>query len=407
MTRRLPAPSRPVGAATGGLSQCCRLLNAAALPSCAALLVLALTGCRRSTSGIPGHVPASMLAGSTRPSARITIRARTRLSPELDTLDQELHRDTITAEVGARESPLDEVFGEVRGASVDRAGTVYVLDSRASEVRVFDRAGRYVGKIGGPGREPGQFVGAQSLAVDVRGSVYVGDLTRRVQVFEADESGLRYSRTLHVAVAPLSMCFIGRHLYVHGAGPHDDYLIHAYDRLGRHIRSFGRAYKLSTSLVNSVLSRGRIACDEIHGLVVYAAASFFGEVQAYDETGKLIWLTAIDGFRPMTLSVERDGFMIAVPATGYHFVRSLVHVPNDGLVYQVGFGTPDSRRLSQPYEHLETYLLQSSSGKGGYAGDSLPQIAAADGSYFVELREVPFWRLRAHSRLWQRGRSGR
>ena len=76
-------------------------------------------------------------------------------------------------------------------------GRLFVLDSAASQVFVFDSAGRYLTRFGGRGDEPGQFDLGQgvrniqgdldfsgSIAVDGEGYVYVADeLNARVQIF--------------------------------------------------------------------------------------------------------------------------------------------------------------------------------------------------------------------------------
>jgi sugar lactone lactonase YvrE len=66
-------------------------------------------------------------------------------------------------------------------------GTVYVSDHVRGDVQHFDAAGRFLGKIGGPGSGPGQFGGAAAVAVAPDGTVYVVDLGNlRVQAFDKD-----------------------------------------------------------------------------------------------------------------------------------------------------------------------------------------------------------------------------
>lgn len=58
--------------------------------------------------------------------------------------------------IGAMEGQGPEVFGRVHDLEVDGYGRIYVLDSQASEIRVFDDAGQHVRTIGGPGGGPGE-----------------------------------------------------------------------------------------------------------------------------------------------------------------------------------------------------------------------------------------------------------
>lgn len=69
--------------------------------------------------------------------------------------------------------------------TVDGAGNFYVLGSFASQVFKFDRTGKFVDAIGGPGNEPGQFSAVDAIAVDPQGRIYVSD-NKGIQVFTAD-----------------------------------------------------------------------------------------------------------------------------------------------------------------------------------------------------------------------------
>lgn len=67
--------------------------------------------------------------------------------------------------------------------AVDHNGYCYILDN--SEVKKFDRLGRFVLSWGGRGQGIGQFWNAVSVAVDGRGHVYVADSSDgRIQEFD-------------------------------------------------------------------------------------------------------------------------------------------------------------------------------------------------------------------------------
>ena len=84
------------------------------------------------------------------------------------------------------ERPSSVVFDGQRGR-------LYVGDSRAHVVHVFDEGGRKVGQFGGLGAAPGQFNAPTHLALTRDGSVVVTDaLNFRVEVFDAD-GRYRYS----------------------------------------------------------------------------------------------------------------------------------------------------------------------------------------------------------------------
>ncbi len=73
------------------------------------------------------------------------------------------------------------------GLAVDRAsGRVYVADTRAHDIKVFDAAGALVDTLGAPGTRPGEFNGPTHVAFR-DGLLYVADtLNARVQVLTPD-----------------------------------------------------------------------------------------------------------------------------------------------------------------------------------------------------------------------------
>jgi hypothetical protein len=77
-----------------------------------------------------------------------------------------------------------DTFGFISALGVDAAGRIHVLDYIAQEVRVFDAYGRFEHRLGGKGRGPGEFVGADRLFVTPSGEVLVIDgRTARYSVF--------------------------------------------------------------------------------------------------------------------------------------------------------------------------------------------------------------------------------
>jgi len=59
--------------------------------------------------------------------------------------------------IGAVEGTGPETFGDIQLLAVDPAGRIYVFESQAQELRVFDASGAYVRTIGRKGGGPGEF----------------------------------------------------------------------------------------------------------------------------------------------------------------------------------------------------------------------------------------------------------
>jgi DNA-binding beta-propeller fold protein YncE len=98
--------------------------------------------------------------------------------------------------LGAEGEPLgsfgDGALGRPTGLARDaRTGEVYVVDTQAHDIKVFDDAGRLLRRIGGRGSAPGRFNGPTHLAL-AAGRLYVADtLNARVQVLTPEGEPLQ------------------------------------------------------------------------------------------------------------------------------------------------------------------------------------------------------------------------
>lgn len=79
------------------------------------------------------------------------------------------------------------------GLAVDaETGRIFVADTAAHAVLVFDAEGRMLERIGGRGVEPGRFNFPTNVALDSEGNLYVSDsLNFRVQVFDRELGPVR------------------------------------------------------------------------------------------------------------------------------------------------------------------------------------------------------------------------
>ena len=107
-----------------------------------------------------------------------------------------------------------ELFGSVGTARLHPNGSLWIEDSQAREIRVFDPgSGAHLFTIGGRGDGPGEFRRSAFLGFDGEGSAYAYDFEhRRLSVFS--ESG----EFLHSHLMPSSLGFSPRPLHVTPAG---------------------------------------------------------------------------------------------------------------------------------------------------------------------------------------------
>jgi hypothetical protein len=95
--------------------------------------------------------------------------------------------------LGGPEAQGDYAFGQVRTFVVDDAGSIYVLDSQASHVKVFDASGKYVRTIGRQGQGPGELESPMTLSLNRTSSeLAVHQASRRMSYFKTDGTFLRH-----------------------------------------------------------------------------------------------------------------------------------------------------------------------------------------------------------------------
>lgn len=77
--------------------------------------------------------------------------------------------------IGSAEAEGPELFGAITGLEVDGEGRIYVLESQAKEVRVFDARGAHVRTFGRKGGGPGEFEQPAGLMWDPQGRLWIVD----------------------------------------------------------------------------------------------------------------------------------------------------------------------------------------------------------------------------------------
>jgi hypothetical protein len=87
--------------------------------------------------------------------------------------------------IGTLEGTGPNVFGRILTMAVDPAGRMWVFESQAQELRVFDAAGEHVRTIGRQGGGPGEFAQAVRVEQGPNGHMWVMDpQNNRISVFD-------------------------------------------------------------------------------------------------------------------------------------------------------------------------------------------------------------------------------
>lgn len=80
-----------------------------------------------------------------------------------------------TLRIGNATGGGPDAFGNVISLTLDALDRLWIVDSQANEVRVFDRDGRFVRTIGGRGEGPAEFIGARGVSHGPNGEIWVED----------------------------------------------------------------------------------------------------------------------------------------------------------------------------------------------------------------------------------------
>jgi DNA-binding beta-propeller fold protein YncE len=94
----------------------------------------------------------------------------------------------LLRQIGGEHGMEPSQFGFLTDAVQDSAGNYYVSEyGEFDRIQKFSRDGKFIKQWGGHGREPGEFLRPQSLAIDENDHIYVADAgNHRIQVFDTD-----------------------------------------------------------------------------------------------------------------------------------------------------------------------------------------------------------------------------
>jgi hypothetical protein len=98
-----------------------------------------------------------------------------------------IHKGNILAfkeelSIGGAEAKPEQSFSEIGQILLDEEENIYVLDPKDANIKIFDKAVKYLRTIGRKGQGPGEFVSPSSLDIDSKW--YLNILDRSLKKFQ-------------------------------------------------------------------------------------------------------------------------------------------------------------------------------------------------------------------------------
>jgi hypothetical protein len=302
----------------------------------------------------------------------------------------------VSATIGVEDGSDHLIFNRIDGVAVTRAGNIVVMDAKANELRVFDRTGKFVERIGRAGDGPGEFRNPAAIVVTPRDELLVVDLRRRLSTFVKGPQGYRIANTVTLPFGVQSMCYLRNELVAASRSEKDSAVVAVLDSTGAVKRRFGRLYQSPNSYVNVTINSGRVACDETSGLVFFTPKNLIGDIRAYRLDGTPVWRTTVSDLSANVLLEQSDGG-IAVESrpnsAGVHNLSGFVMVPGVGLVTQYDFLSNAQLRERDVAGVRFTVVLNPNTGQAVLSDQPVPVIGAVGPRMALLTFDAPFPRV--------------
>lgn len=295
--------------------------------------------------------------------------------------------------IGATDTDGPDAFGSVVDVAVSRAGDVFVLDDQAQEVRIFDSNGRFVQSLGGLGDGPTEFRYANGITLLQDGKLVVSSRGPQLKYFGLSDRAWILEQIVQVPAISRDVCFVDDdRIFVAGHKRDNNTVIHeVVDSPDQESRDFGDGYRDDQWLVQMRMSEGMIECIEKPRAVVFAFRGL-PIVRAHrPDDGSIIWSTVLEDFVPQPVlgGVRRTGqpYVRQGQANQWDVMGAIHSIRPGYILLQTG-----RFDLLEQSVTVRSYLLDASSGRGAFIGDTWSRLFSAPHGH-VEVLEDPYPRV--------------
>ncbi len=136
------------------------------------------------------------------------------------------------------------MFGSITRIDLDGQGNIYVLDYKFRKIVVYSPEGRLIRTISVPeGQGPKEAANLGGIAVTPSGTLFVNDMMK-VIVYDPDG---QFVRSFRLDFMITSIGCPGTEDLV-AIGPNDGKILHVFDKMGKHLNSFGDVFAVPAEL---------------------------------------------------------------------------------------------------------------------------------------------------------------
>jgi len=293
-------------------------------------------------------------------------------------------------EIGKLDGVTEEIFSNIDQVVINH-DKIYILDRNNVRISVFSLiSGDFLGIIGNKGKGPGEFSQPNSIAF-TNDKIFISDrifsiksgriISGKIDQLEEFEIDLK--------TPPEQICAMDKFLIVKSTTSNDTIpkaLHKFYIENPNEKYSFGEPYITDDVILQEVLSEGIIACDTDSNNVILAKYSL-PYIYNYNANGTLNWVSKINDYKPLKFR-EEVGRGVSTRWDKTDFVYdeySSIFQYNNYLVLQIksyhNFFRGDQLEIQK--NGIDTYLIDSNSGKGAYLGKDAPEIKFMNDKFIV------------------------
>jgi len=171
---------------------------------------------------------------------------------------------------------------EPRKIAIDKNDNLYILDNKSHKIFVIDKNKNLIGKIGGLGQGPGEFLNPLNFLIYRNKEIYVLDSNNfRIQIFNLNGKLKKVIKSYLFGMLPSTFCIDSkRNIYLNR--PHLGFLFTVINEDGKIVNKFG---KLTSK--KKIENEVEFVLDEND--FIYASFNSKSKIRKYDINGNLIY----------------------------------------------------------------------------------------------------------------------